>query len=133
MRPGDAMLTIRRWPNFQVALACILVVACNPRDLSGSEAAITEIHVDGPASGPSECRDFRLDETEIRFFWTNAAVITPQEWQQAYDVLPCDLNGSFVRDGQVYSWRINAGGSGRLAVPDGNAELYGCRDCRGRY
>lgn len=105
----------------------------DPGDLSGTGPAITEIRVDGPASGPRECNDFRLDETDIRFFWENAIVIAPQEWQQTYDVLPCDLGGSFVKDGEVYSWRINTGGSGRLTSPDGNVRLYGCEVCRGRY
>lgn len=110
-----------------------LAAGCDVGRSGDATSEITQVRIGGAASGPAECRDFRLDEDEVRFFWDHAREIKPQEWHQSYDMLPCDLAGSFVRDGVRYLWQINAGGSGRLTQPDGDVRLYGCEACKGRY
>jgi hypothetical protein len=75
------------------------------------------------------CAQWTLTTQDVQDFFAHADRIGAAEWHHAYDVIPCQYQGTISVDGKPYRFEINGGSWGVLigTSPEG-ASYYGCKD-----
>lgn len=103
--------------------------------LGGGPIKVTEVSGSGSGSGsgtdnstPAFCSNFSLSLEQAQMFFDRAEEISPREMHDAYDYLPCYVQGKASYDDQNCEWEVRAGGTGRITCGE-NSALMACRDC----
>jgi hypothetical protein len=79
------------------------------------------------------CKDFRLTDKQVRYFFDKAQVVSRRVIHDHHDWFPCYVSGTVDIKGKRLDWRIRPDGVGELVLPDGSIELLSCREKKCRY
>ena len=98
----------------------------------GNAGVWRDVRVEGRGreAGGDFCEDFALTTAQAGWLLQHTRVVTASELHDRFELLPCWVHGTVVRDGGLtWRWEARAGGTVRLISPSGDVEWRACQRC----
>lgn len=77
------------------------------------------------------CSHFRMTNSQVRRYFSNAKRVEQNEAHHALDWSPCGARGSVIfRDGKTAEWAISEFRVGTITLPDGKELAVYCPTCK---
>jgi hypothetical protein len=83
-------------------------------DVHGVQSKILKGHETDPIA--QYCKSFSLTEKQIKYFFSNANIITLSELHDNYDLAPCIVSGEISQNGKNMRFEIYASSIARIWV-----------------
>lgn len=110
-----------------------ILVAVSGCTLSGSQQFHSaSVHNMGSDESSSLCANFRLTNDQATQLLNRAKPISPQQFHDHYDYLPCYVKGTVIWSGEgtmSCDYTIRAGGTAELVCDNGQGYIYACDTC----
>jgi len=115
-----------RWMR-SLALAAALAAPSPAAALEG----VRDVHVIavGADTPDAFCADFLLSNRQAAQALQQSRRVTPEQYLQQFDFLPCYVRGTARLAGDPVRWELRAGGNGTITAADGRVIAIGCPRC----
>jgi hypothetical protein len=78
----------------------------------------------------AECLKWSLSHAEVLELLSNLPPISRSDWHDRFEILPCEIEGTFVQNGDTFSFGINGGSFMTIGIAD---TFYFYGDLTSRY
>lgn len=108
-------------------LMAMWLAACQPARVPDRiTVASLSLKVDASDPAHASCQSFTLTRDDVSTYFRTAAEVDGPEFHDRAVILPCRYEGALTRDGEAWSFSINAGGAGYLYEAGGAQHRYLC-------